>query len=185
MHTIRKKYTYNHVHDATLLQFILKELVCADGVRVLKDALAPGTGTTHLVAKSVFYLQAMMGGDTDSAYTKSAYSVSSSSNLSKEECKPRSRKRKKSQCSKLQGGRRKQKKDKVDETKKNTSPYCKKFYRKKIHQVEPDKCMWKKKYKGYRFKLICDKLEVAFKPRHKFSTKLGMHSSKGNKSGDD
>ncbi len=30
MHAIRKKYTYNHVHDATLLQTILTELVGAD-----------------------------------------------------------------------------------------------------------------------------------------------------------
>jgi hypothetical protein len=52
----------------------------------------------------------------------------------------------------------KKKKDKVDEPKKNTCPYCKKFHRKKPHQVKPDKCMWDKKYKGYHFKLICDKL---------------------------
>ncbi len=70
MHAICKKYTYNHVHDATLLQFILKELAGADGVRVLKNIPAPGTGTAHLVAKSVSYLQAMMGEDTNSAYTE-------------------------------------------------------------------------------------------------------------------
>jgi hypothetical protein len=80
MHAIRKKYTYNHVHNATLLQFILKELVGTNGVSVLKDAPTPGTGTVHLVAKSVSYLQAMMGEDTNSAYTKSAYSISSDSN---------------------------------------------------------------------------------------------------------
>jgi hypothetical protein len=79
MHTIRKKYMYNHVHNATLLQFILKELAGANGVRVLKDAPAPGTGTAHLVAKSVSYLQAMMGEDTDSVYTKLLYGVSSNS----------------------------------------------------------------------------------------------------------
>jgi hypothetical protein len=45
MHAIRKKYTYNHVHDGPLLQFILKELAGADGVRVLKDAPALGTET--------------------------------------------------------------------------------------------------------------------------------------------
>jgi hypothetical protein len=55
----------------------------------------------------------------------------------------------------------------------------------KPHQVEPDKCMWNKKYKGYRFKSICDKLEVAFKPCHKFSAELGRYVSKGNESGDD
>ena len=83
MHAIHKKYTYNHVHDTTLLQFILKELAGANGVRVLKDALAPGMGTAHLVTKSVFYLQAMMGEDTNSAYTESVYGVSSDSELSK------------------------------------------------------------------------------------------------------
>jgi hypothetical protein len=61
MHAIRKKYRYNHMHDATLLQIILKELVDANGIWVLKDAPAPGTGTAHLVAKLVSYLQAMMG----------------------------------------------------------------------------------------------------------------------------
>jgi hypothetical protein len=62
----------------------------------------------------------------------------------------------------LHGGRGKQKKDKEDEPKKNTCPHCKKFHRKKPH-VKPDKCMWNKKYKGYRFKSICKELEVAFK----------------------
>jgi len=35
MHTIRKKYTYNHVHDMASLQTILMELAGADRVRVL------------------------------------------------------------------------------------------------------------------------------------------------------
>ncbi len=56
MHAICKKYRYNHVHDATLLQFILKELAGTNGVHVLKDAPALGTGTAHMVAKSVSYL---------------------------------------------------------------------------------------------------------------------------------
>ncbi len=185
MHAIRKKYTYNHVHNATLLQFILKELAGANGVRILKNALALGTGTAHLVPESVSYLQVMMGADTASAHTKLAYSLSSNSNSSEEEYKPCPRERKKSQCSKLRSGRRKKKKDKDNKPKKNTCPHCKKFHCKKPHQVIPDKCMWNKKYKGYRFKLICDELEVAFKPCHKFAAKLGGYASKDNKSGDD
>jgi hypothetical protein len=47
MHAICKKYTYNHMHDAILLQFILKELAGAEGICILKDAPAPGTGTAH------------------------------------------------------------------------------------------------------------------------------------------
>jgi hypothetical protein len=73
---------------------------------------------------------------------------------------------------------------KDDKPKKNTCPHCKKSRCKKPHQVEPSKCMWNKKYKGYRFKSICNKLEVAIKPRHKFSAKLGGYASKDNKSRD-
>jgi hypothetical protein len=35
MQAICKKYTYNHVHNATLLQDIMKELAGADWVREL------------------------------------------------------------------------------------------------------------------------------------------------------
>jgi hypothetical protein len=55
----------------------------------------------------------------------------------------------------------------------------------KPHQVELDKCMWNKKYNGYCFKLICDELKVAFKPRHKLSAESGRYASKSNKSGED
>jgi hypothetical protein len=73
MQAIHKKYRYNHAHNATLLQDIMKELAGADGVRKLKDAPAPGTGTAHSVADSVSYLQAMMDADTDTDYSESAY----------------------------------------------------------------------------------------------------------------
>jgi hypothetical protein len=59
---------------------------------------------------------------------------------------------------------------------KNTCPHCIKFYRIKPHRVSEDKCMWNKKYKRYRFKSICDKLEVAFKHRHKFAADLGGYA---------
>jgi hypothetical protein len=84
MHAIRKKYTYNHVHDATLLQTILTELAGADGVRALKDAPAPNAGTAHSVADSVSFLNTMMNGDTNLEYTESAYGASSHSGSSEE-----------------------------------------------------------------------------------------------------
>ncbi len=70
MQAICKKYTYNHVHDATLLQDIMKELAGADRVRELKDAQAPGTGTAHSVTDSVSYLSAMMDANTDTDYSE-------------------------------------------------------------------------------------------------------------------
>jgi hypothetical protein len=95
MQAICKKYTYNHVHNATLLQDILKELTGADRVRKLKDTPAPGTGTAHSVADSVSCLQAMMDADMDTDYSESAYDAMSDSDLSKETCKkPRGHDRK-------------------------------------------------------------------------------------------
>jgi hypothetical protein len=51
MHTICKKYPYNHMHNATLLQPVLTELAGADGVRALKDAPAPNARTAHYAGK--------------------------------------------------------------------------------------------------------------------------------------
>ena len=55
MHTIRKKYMYNHVHNRASLQTILTELAGANGVRVLQDAHAPNAGTVHSVADLVSF----------------------------------------------------------------------------------------------------------------------------------
>ncbi len=177
MHAIHKKYTYNHVHDATLLQTILTELAGANRVRALKDAPASNAGTAHSVANSVSFLNSMMNIDSESDYTKSAYGASSDSGSSEERCKSRECKNKKAKKPKSRGKKKKEK-AKDDEPKKNTCPHCKKYHHKKSHRVEPDKCMWNKRYKGYRFKSICDELKVDFKPRIKFTADLGGYAAK-------
>jgi hypothetical protein len=146
MQAICKKYMYNHVHNATSLQDILKELAGADGVRKLKEAQAPRTGTAHSVADSVSYLQAMMDADMDMDYLESAYAGTSNSNLSKETCKPC---RRDSKSKPRHGRRKKDKKGVKKQHEKNTCPHCKKFHCTKPHRVSKDKCMWDKKYKGY------------------------------------
>jgi hypothetical protein len=177
MHAIRKKYTYNHVHDATLLQTILTELAGANGVRALKDAPALNAGTAHSVATSVSFLNSMMNIDSESDYTESANGASSDSGSSEERRKSRKRENKKTKKSKSRGKKKKEK-AKDDEPKKNTCPHFKKYYRKKSHCVKLDKCMWNKKYTGYCFKSICDELEVDFKPRIKFTADLGGYAKK-------
>ena len=58
----------------------------------------------------------------------------------------------------------------------NDCPFCKHIEHRKAHtHIPQNKCMWNKKYKGCRFKSICNKLEVNFKPRHKFSSKMGRY----------
>jgi hypothetical protein len=126
MQAICKKYTCNHVHDATLLQDIMKELAGADGVRKLKDAPAPGTGRAHSVADSVSYLQAMMDADTDTDYSEAAYAETSYSNSSKEMHKPHGRDCK---SKSRHGGCEKDKKGAKKQHEKNTCLHCNKFDR--------------------------------------------------------
>jgi hypothetical protein len=100
MHAIRRKYTYNHVHDATSLQTTLRELAEADGVRALKDAPAPNAMTGHSVVNSISFLNTMMNKDTTtSKYTESAYRASSDSGSSEEQRKSRKCKHKKTTMS--------------------------------------------------------------------------------------
>ncbi len=115
MHAIRKKYAYNHVHDATSLQTIQTELAGADGVRALKDAPAPNAMTGRSVANSISFLNTMMNNNTTtSKYTESAYGASSDSGSSEEQRKSRKRKHKKTKMSK---SRKKKKKEKDKEKK--------------------------------------------------------------------
>jgi hypothetical protein len=119
----------------------------------------------------------MMNIDNKSDYTESAYGASSDSGSSEERHKSRKRENKKAKKSKSRGKKKKEK-DKDDKPKKNTCPHCKKYHRKKSHCIKPDKCMWNKKYKGYRFKSICNELEVDFKSRIKFTADLGGYAEK-------
>ncbi len=112
-----------------------------------------------------------MDANTDTDYSESAYAATSVSKSYKEMRKPRRCERHISKSH--HGGRKKDKKGAKKQQEKNTCPHCKKFHRIKPHCVSKDRCMWNKKYKGYQFKSICDKLEVAFKPHHKFAADLG------------
>jgi hypothetical protein len=121
----------------------------------------------------------MLNSNTDSEHTKSAYGASSDSGSSEERCKSRKCKHKKPKKAKA-CKKKKKEKDKDDKPKKNTCPHCKGYHRKKSHRNEPDKCLWNKKYKGYRFKSICNELEVDFKPCIKFTADLGDYAEKDN-----
>jgi hypothetical protein len=51
MLAIRKKYSYNHIHDATSMAYILKELAGADKLRAMKLAPAPNINKANAVGK--------------------------------------------------------------------------------------------------------------------------------------
>ena len=53
MAAIQKKYSYDHIHDATSLAYILKELAGADELRAMKLAPAPNSNKANAVNKYV------------------------------------------------------------------------------------------------------------------------------------
>ncbi len=180
MHIICKKYTYNHLRDATLPQGSGRSWRCkgpqgctstGHGDRALGcqiSVLPPGNNgwgqRLHVHRIGIWHKlqQRLVRGQTQATRMQAQ------------------------EIQTLQVARRPQETEegKRWQAKEEYVSPLQKVHRKKPHQVEPDKCMWNKKYNGYHFKSICNKLEVAFKPRHKYSKELGGYASEGNKSGD-
>jgi hypothetical protein len=76
----RRKYSYNHKHDATSLAYLLNELAAADTIRVLTEAPKLTTESANAVADSVLLLTQMMQASQD--YDESAFVVQSDSDSS-------------------------------------------------------------------------------------------------------
>jgi hypothetical protein len=84
LQTIRRKYAYNHVHDAATVAAILKELAGADGVRKINDAPSP-TRTANAVSNQVSLPTQLLQeqhGASDTENTECASAVQSDSDSS-------------------------------------------------------------------------------------------------------
>eukprot|EP00804_Cyclotella_cryptica_P011508 CCRYP_017067-RA/>CCRYP_017067-RA protein AED:0.60 eAED:0.30 QI:0/0/0/0.5/0/0.5/2/0/565 len=188
LQTIHRKYTYNHAHDATTVAAILKELAGADGVRKLNNAPAP-TGTANAVSNPVSLLTQLLQqqhGASDTDNTKCASAVQSNSNSSVNHRHNNNRQR-------TVGGTTMNATTNVaanaaasGETNAATCAIhptlahtAKELARHKPHPKMPeDRCFWNKRYEGYCRKWICDKMKMAYVPRHKFAADNGGYPSK-------
>jgi hypothetical protein len=173
----RRKYSYNHKHDATSLAYLLHELAAADTIRVLTEAPEPTTESANAVADSVSLLTQMMQASQD--YEESAFAAQSDSDSSNEGRKGRNKKatggtrnrnnRSKSRDSRTSGSSKSVNKD---------CPHCTKYKRRRKHPNVPnDRCFWNKEYKGYRAKWICDEMDLKYAGRHKFLSDMGGYPS--------
>ena len=189
---IRRKYSYQHIHDNESIKVILGLAAGADSIRDLRAAPTPDrvSSSANSVAESVSYLNALLNDptayDTDGDTTvdrEEANAVTSDSDTSPERRRPRRRDKKQSKDRKSsrrgRSSRRRNDDDDDDsddeQRKKNLRcKHCKKFGRTKKHPgLSPSKCHWNMKYKGYRPRNVCDQLGIEFNPRIKFSPELG------------
>ena len=177
MQNIRTKYAYNYKHENASLKVIMTVLAKADTVRTLKDAPTPGTATPNSVADTTEQQKTMTGYFLQEQYDKdntvsdydTAYGATTD-NSSTYTKSPKSRRNWKG-C-KAKDADESDDKEKIK--KNNECPYRKKFNLCRPHPSEPkDKCFWNKKYKGWRPRTVCNELEIDFKPRSKFTAKLG------------
>ena len=82
---IQKKYSYNHIHDATSMTYILKELAGADELRAMKLAPAPNSSKANAVGN----YRSILRNTNDNWDGESSYADLSSydgSDSSQEEC---------------------------------------------------------------------------------------------------
>jgi hypothetical protein len=174
---IRRKYKYNHKHDAASIAFMCKELAAADAVRQLSDAPAPSTESANSVADSVALLtQIMQQANTD--YDESAFAAQSDSESSTD--KKNRRKSNRRNTSRNQRNRRSRSRDSRGNKQSinKDCPHCTKFKRRTTHEHIPnDKCHWNKGYKGFRPKWICDEMGLKYVGRHEFSSDMGGYPS--------
>eukprot|EP00804_Cyclotella_cryptica_P030326 CCRYP_011862-RA/>CCRYP_011862-RA protein AED:0.33 eAED:0.33 QI:0/0/0/1/0.66/0.75/4/0/887 len=179
LQTIRRRFAYNHAHNAATVTAILKELAGADGVHKLNDAPAP-TGTANAVSNQVSLLTQLLqqqhdASDTDHTEAASAVQTDSDSSTkhnNRQHDRGRDNERNNRRGSRRGGQRGTQRSNSRHPP--NPCPHCKKFARRKPHPKTPeDRCFWNKRYKGYRGKWICNEMELAYVPRHKFAADMG------------
>ena len=167
-----------------------KECASANSVRNLDDAPGPKGATANAVSDSMSYLSKLLqdtaAGDTveededtlgDDWGTAAAATSDSESSREKRQRKKKDTRRGRGRKSKRNRDRSKGRRRGRDESAKrgkNKCPHCKKFGQKNPHPNIPfDKCRWNQKWKGYRNQYQCAEMELPYKPRWKFTPKLG------------
>jgi hypothetical protein len=162
---------------------MLKELAGANGMRKLNDAPAP-TGTANAVSNQVSLLTQLLQQQhdaSDTEHTEAASAVQTDSDSSTKHNNRHRDRGRDNERNNRRGGRRGGQRGTQRSNSRhppNPCPHCKKFARRKPHPKTPeDRCFWNKRYKGYRGKWICDEMEIAYVPRHKFAADMGGYPS--------
>lgn len=179
LHTIRQKYRYNHKHTAASLTAILTLLSAVDAVRNLSDAPPPNQSNdvANSITEATNILSQIMQESMDFEEVANAALSDSESSGDKHR---RGRGGKRGKSGERGKSRTGSKSNDTNDKVRNTCPHCKVFKRRLAHPNVPEaKCHWNPKRKCYRQRWICDEMEIAFKPRHKFSADMGGYPDDG------
>ena len=188
MSAIRKQYTYDYVHNAASVAFILKELASADELRNMKLAPAPNSNKANAVRKYKATLEGVRDNWSESSLADSSMTSYAYGNdgfdSSQEECmrvverqhrKDKANKKHYSSNSKSSAKSSEASSSDTSSDEKTAIPvtckYCKKYERKQHPKnITPETCMWNEKVKLYRFNSVCKKMNLKFINRSEFET---------------
>ena len=176
---IRGAFQAEHVHDAASIVTIMRELAHADATRSLRDAPAPddepGTANSIVEKLSTLFDSVEVDSEEGTAAASEGYTSDSS-----EESARTSRSRR-------SGGARERARSRRERhtAENNPCPHCKKWGRRVRHpNVPSSKCYWNKKYKGFRPRNVCRKMDIKYKSRSDFAPDMGGYPSDGEGSGE-
>ena len=184
MQAIRQLFPYDHVHDATSLKAIMKELSSADGLRVLKEAPSPNelsTGTANAVEASFTRMQRLIKEGYDSSdysdYSAAAYetaNAASSDSSDSEDELAKAQLARRANRREARAAKEKQDKKAKEKTRGRRKPpptgsvkkckHCVKYNQRSHHSVPQEECFFNKKYTGFRPYFVCKKMSIKFKP---------------------
>lgn len=172
--TIRKKYPYNHIHDATSISDMLAEFAGADAVRNLAEA----PSSLPEQANAVDLISQLLRGQDDTYETddesdphmERAAAVQSDSESSADTRRSRKRTDKRDNRgrsnSRYRGKSRNRRDDSIE------CKHCEKVGRRPNHYgITEDKCYLNPKRKGWRPEWACERLDIEYVPEKHFRDK--------------
>jgi len=174
---IRLRYAYNHRHDTTSINDIVRYLTAADNVRNLADAPGPNSnnnpGQANAVDAAMDHVRRLVfddesSDDDDTFGTAAAASTRSGYESDRSDRSYASKARGEKKTKKA--GRKPTKAPAEEHTAANNPcKYCRRHGRRSRHPtVDGAKCFWNKRYKGWRPRYVCRGMDMKYHDREYF-----------------
>ncbi len=176
---LRLMYKYDHAHDAASIAAILKGLAAADSVRNLMAAPTPAElGQANAARSAISCVEQLIFDDDSSDEEGTAASATGyTSDVTTDTRRP-SRLKSKSGKEKRASSKSRSTRGEEYTAENNPCKHCKKWGRRNRHpQTTGDKCFWNKKWKGFRPRYVCRKMNIPFHNKDSFPAHLGGYAS--------
>jgi hypothetical protein len=172
---IRLAYPYDYKHNTASITDIISHLTAADNVRNLADAPRPNSnnspGQANAVDAAMEHVWRLVFDDkySDNETLATAAAASSQGGYESDRSGRSSASKARGKKSKTTGRKPTKAPAEVHTAKNNTCKYCRRHGRRNRHPtVNGAQCFYNKKYKGWRPRYVCRKLDMKYHDREYF-----------------